>query len=54
MAKTPTPAQDAPGAETISPQPDRVRLIWPATGAEAQPLAEDVPAWIEAGWQRPE
>ena len=29
----------------------RVRLVWPPTGAEATPLAEDAPAWLALGWK---
>lgn len=41
-------------ADSKKPASGRVRIVWPRTGAIAQPLAKDLQKWLDQGWKRVE
>lgn len=41
-------------ADSKKPASGRVKIVWPKTGATAQPLTKDLQKWLDKGWKRVE
>lgn len=41
-------------ADSKKPASGRVKIVWPRTGATAQPLTKDLQKWLDQGWNRVE
>jgi hypothetical protein len=35
-----------------APAQERVKIVWPKSGAVATPLVKDLQAWLDQGWKR--